>query len=332
MDNRYDLGDYASNRRTTSETPRSSDHNTNRNTNRRPYNRRKQPKSKAPVVFMLILLIAACILAVTTFTFASKYSKSEQERQAQSQSVEEYKQKATEMEKKYNEEKKNADEWKKKYDNLVAVRNGDKKVAYLTFDDGPSENTLKIIDILKKYDIKATFFVIGSSNVEYMKNIVESGNQIALHSYSHDYSEIYRSADAYMKDLKKIHDLVKEKTGRDCKAIRFPGGASNTISAEYCKGIMSVLTEKVHDKGYEYYDWDCDSTDASGTNVEPAKLVAGVNNTSHGKLVTVLMHDTKAKSTTVEALPQIIETLKAKGYDFDTLDNCPRPCHHSVNN
>ena len=216
------------------------------------------------------------------------------------------------------------------------------KVAHLTFDDGPSENTLKILDVLKKYNVKATFFVTAQNldKADYMKRIVDEGHTIALHTYSHDYSKIYSSTDEYFKDLQKIHDLVKKKTGVDARVIRFPGGSSNTISAKYSKGIMTKLTKMVVEKGYSYFDWNCDSTDAEFKNDTGHDRPAGdlvkatVNSAGKQKHICVLMHDTGAKKTTADALPKIIEQLKKKGYIFDKLTvNTPADeFRHSVNN
>lgn len=216
------------------------------------------------------------------------------------------------------------------------------KIAYLTFDDGPSENTLKILKVLKKYNIKATFFVTAQNldKADYMKNIVADGHTIALHTYSHNYGKIYKSTDAYFADLQKIHDLVKEKTGVDTRVIRFPGGSSNTISEKYCKGIMTKLTEMTVDKGYSYFDWNCDSSDAEYKNDtghgRPVKDLVSSTISSAGskKHICVLMHDTAAKKTTADALPGIIEGLKKKGYCFDKLTvNTPTDSfRHNVNN
>lgn len=207
------------------------------------------------------------------------------------------------------------------------------KIVYLTFDDGPSDNTLKILKILKRYDAKATFFVTGNDKVEYMKKIVDAGHTIALHTYSHDYKKIYSSTDAYFNDLNKIHDLVLKKTGVDARVIRFPGGASNTISANYCKGIMSSLTKMVEDRGFKYFDWNVSSGDASADGVAPSKLLSNVRRESSGvDRCVVLMHDTRAKSTTVKALTDICEYYKSKGYEFSGLSTSTLPCHQSVNN
>lgn len=207
------------------------------------------------------------------------------------------------------------------------------KVVYLTFDDGPSENTLKILKTLKKYNAKATFFVIGNSKTEYMKNIVEEGHQIALHTYSHDYGKIYSGTSAYFNDLQKIRDLVYKKTGVDTEIMRFPGGASNTISANYSKGIMTKLTKQVEKKGYKYFDWNVNSGDADGTNVPADKIVNNVKRDSKGvSRCVVLMHDTLAKKTTVKALDKICKYYKDNGYEFDVLSKHSLDCHQTVNN
>ncbi len=196
------------------------------------------------------------------------------------------------------------------------------KVAYLTFDDGPSANTVRILDILDKYDVKATFFVIYHRNMKSRyKEIVKRGHTIALHSYSHNYSKIYKSEKAYFADLKKIHDYIEDVTGVDSKIVRFPGGSSNTVSNKYSKGIMKKLTRSVEDKGYYFHDWNVDSTDASGRNRKASLLLAKVQaGAGRKKTINVLMHDTgKSKKTTVEALPSIIQYLRKQGYRFEAL-------------
>ena len=209
----------------------------------------------------------------------------------------------------------------------------DKKIVYLTFDDGPSENTEKILDILKKYNAKGTFFVTGN-NKEYnnsLKRIVEEGSTVALHTYTHDYAKVYASEEAYFDDLQKIFDMVKDVTGVESKVIRFPGGSSNTVSKQYCPGLMTTLTKAVQEKGFQYFDWNCDSTDASGNHVAVDKLVSNATSSS-AQQINILMHDTAAKDTTVEALPKIIEHYKSQGYSFEALTVDSYPVHHSVNN
>ena len=212
-------------------------------------------------------------------------------------------------------------------------KQSNEKVVYLTFDDGPSANTQKIMDILAKYDAKATFFVTGR-NQDYnylIKDAYQAGHTIALHTYSHEYSTVYASVDAYFDDLNKVGQMVKKEIGFVPHYIRFPGGSSNTISRRYCQGIMSTLTKKVIEQGYQYYDWNGDSTDASGNHVAVAKLIRN-GTLCHDNNVMILCHDTQAKDTTVQALPSIIEHYKNLGYTFKGIDDATYAPHQSVNN
>lgn len=211
---------------------------------------------------------------------------------------------------------------------------GSKKVAYLTFDDGPSKNTAKILDILDRYNVKATFFVKYNSGYEKTyKEIVKRGHTIALHSYTHDYAKIYRSTSAYYNDLNKLSDYIEKVTGVESKILRFPGGSSNTISRSYCRGIMSTLTKSVQNNGYRYYDWNVDSGDADGGTVSEAKIISNIKNRCGSqKQAVILMHDAASKTTTVAALPEIIEYLKSKGYDIQPITQNTPVVHHGVNN
>ena len=209
----------------------------------------------------------------------------------------------------------------------------DAKIVYLTFDDGPSENTKKILDILDQYQAKATFFVTGNNQKknDLIRQAHEKGHSIGLHTYTHDYASVYSSEEAYFKDLQEISDMVEELTGEKSRLIRFPGGSSNTISKKYVPGLMTRLTQAVQEKGYQYFDWNCDSTDASGNNVPEEKLIAAATSSS-AKHINILMHDTDAKNTTVKALPKIIEHYRKLGYAFKGLTVDSYAPHHHVNN
>lgn len=204
------------------------------------------------------------------------------------------------------------------------------KTVYLTFDDGPSRYTPEILDVLDKYGVKATFFVINGRYNGTMKDIVDRGHQIGLHTYSHDYKKIYSSDSAYFNDLQKIHDVVLEETGVDCSIIRFPGGSSNTVSKNYSKGIMSRITKAVGEKGYVYFDWNCSNGDADGANTVQKQLNYCSQFPKSASRVIVLMHDTK--KTTLEALPKIIEYYQSCGMSFDVLTPFTTPIHHNVLN
>jgi peptidoglycan/xylan/chitin deacetylase (PgdA/CDA1 family) len=217
--------------------------------------------------------------------------------------------------------------------NITVVEPDTSKVVYLTFDDGPSENTYKILDILDQYNAKATFFVTGSGQA-YNDAIVQAqqkGHTIGLHTYTHNYSQIYASDEAYFADLQQISDMVENLTGVKSTIIRFPGGSSNTISAGYSQGIMSRLTQQVLNKGYQYFDWNVSSSDASTNTADVNTIVSSSTSATTDKLV-ILFHDSAPKTTTVEALPQIIEHYKKAGYDFKGLDMTSYAAHHGVNN
>lgn len=221
----------------------------------------------------------------------------------------------------------------------IALKNVDQAdtaeggICYLTFDDGPSDNTLKILDILDAYGIKATFFVVGTAKTQYMPQIVNRGHAIGLHSTTHKYDVIYKDINNYLADIKQISDIVYNTTGVRSNIIRFPGGSSNMVSAQYCKGLMTDLTTRMPSLGYSYYDWNVSSGDASAAHVPAATIVNNVLSGAKGKSsICVLMHDTSAKSTTVEALPAIIEGLDAMGFRFAPLTAEVFGFHQKVGN
>lgn len=184
---------------------------------------------------------------------------------------------------------------------------------YLTFDDGPSVNTDEILDILKEYDIKATFFVVGKTDAgseAAYKRIVEEGHTLAMHSYSHKYDEIYESKEAFVSDLTQLQEYLYEITGVWPRIYRFPGGSSNTVS----KADMSELIRYLTNMGIVYYDWNVASGDAVSRTLSVETIVencmTGINKQSES---VVLLHDAANKKTTVEALPEIIEQVLAQG-------------------
>lgn len=207
----------------------------------------------------------------------------------------------------------------------------DEKVVYLTFDDGPSENTKKILDILAEYDAKATFFITGANEQcrPYIKEAYDAGHTIGLHTYTHNYDEVYESDDAYFADLEKVGEVAKEQIGFVPCFIRFPGGSSNMVSAQYNKGIMTRLVKSVQEKGYQYYDWNLDSGDAAGCGKEEIEQNATTDKINH---VMILFHDTQTKDATVEALPYILKYYTDLGYEFRGIDRDSYVSHHSVQN
>lgn len=203
---------------------------------------------------------------------------------------------------------------------------------YLTFDDGPSNNTSKILDILKQEDIKATFFLVNfnSSYNPVVKRIYDEGHSIGIHSYTHNYKLIYSSVNAYFDDLNKMNDKIKTITGSDTKLLRFPGGSSNTISS-FNKGIMTTLVKEVTNAGYHYFDWNVDSSDAWSARNSNDVYNNVINNLKKGTNI-VLMHDLSSNEKTINILEKIIKDAKEKGYIFENITMNTKEIHHGINN
>ena len=203
------------------------------------------------------------------------------------------------------------------------------KVIYLTFDDGPSEHTEKLLSILKKYNVKATFFVMNTGYTHLLDDIVNQGHAIAAHTYTHNYQKIYASEEAYFNDLNKILSKIESCTGVQTKLLRFPGGSSNTVS-RFNSGIMSRLTNEVVDRGYRYFDWNVDSNDAGGAKSADQVYQNVINGVRNRRVSVVLQHDTKGYS--VEAVERIIVWALENGYTFLPLKTDSPTAAHGVRN
>ena len=208
---------------------------------------------------------------------------------------------------------------------------------YLTFDDGPNPGTTsQILDILKEEGVKATFFVTAHGPDSLLKREFDEGHSIALHTATHDYSYVYRSEENYFEDLKRVSDRVKRVTGQETKLIRFPGGSSNTVSRHYNQGIMTRLTAEVLERGYRYYDWNVDASDAwqcaksSVSNKRDCVYNNVTRNLSKSNANVVLMHD--VKQHTADALRDIIRYGKENGYSFELIDMGTKMVRFKVNN
>lgn len=200
----------------------------------------------------------------------------------------------------------------------------DKRIAYLTFDDGPSKNTMKILDILKKYNVKATFFVNGREDefsLKVYERIIKEGHKLGNHTYSHDYSYIYNDMNNFIEDFDKLQNLIKYNYNYEMKIARFPGGSNNTISENYNHNIMKDLSKFLIASGYTYFDWNIDSNDSKSITPDKNYIINSVLENSKGmNSAIILMHDNIMKTTTVEALPYIINGLVSQGYEFNSLD------------
>ena len=207
---------------------------------------------------------------------------------------------------------------------------GEAGVIYLTFDDGPNSNyTPTILNVLKKYNVKATFFVTSAGPDSLIKREYDEGHAIGLHSSSHDYAKIYKSSEAFWADMNVVASRVKRITGVDSKLIRFPGGASNTVSRKYNSGIMSRLANEVLEKGYNYYDWNISSGDAGGTTDPNVEYKNVVNSLSKSRGNVILMHD--IKKHTMNAIENIVKYGLDNGYQFKVLSSSVN-CKQKVNN
>ncbi len=201
---------------------------------------------------------------------------------------------------------------------------------YLTFDDGPSPTTETVLDVLKEENVPATFFVIAAeNNREYLpllERTVAEGHQIALHSCTHEYRQIYADDTAYWEDIKELRQQLAPYVDAEAiRWLRFPGGSTNTVSHKYGgSGIMKTLKRQAEEKGYRYVDWNVCAEDAAGGHPGASEILRNVIEDAQGKdTCVVLMHDTKATKTTAEALPDIIDWFRENGYEFCTIDQMP---------
>lgn len=207
------------------------------------------------------------------------------------------------------------------------VPNG--KSIYLTFDDGPGPRTGELLDILKKYNVKATFFVVNTAYISTIERAAAEGHTIAIHSATHKFKEIYASEDAYFNDLYTMQEIIKSYTGQTATLLRFPGGSSNTVS-RFNPGIMTRLTQLVHQRGFQYFDWNVDSRDAGGAKTAEEVYYNVINGIGDKQAAIVLQHDIKGFS--IDAVEWIIQWGLENGYTFRALDMTSPAAHHGINN
>ena len=203
------------------------------------------------------------------------------------------------------------------------------KTIYLTFDDGPGPDTGRLLDVLNRYQVKATFFVVDTGYPELMQRIVNEGHSIGIHTRTHRYQQIYSSPEAYFQDLFQMQQVIQDATGVQTWLLRFPGGSSNTVS-NFNPGIMSRLTEALTDMGYKYFDWNVSSGDA-GETTKTDVVISNIESGCRGmKASVVLQHDIKDFS--VNAVESVIIWGLQNGYTFRALDMSSPDAHHGVNN
>lgn len=196
---------------------------------------------------------------------------------------------------------------------------GDVHNVYLTFNSVPGDNTKELLDVLAQYDVKATFFVVGSEEegvAEVYQRIVNEGHTIGMHSYSNQYSLIYSSTNAFKDDYQKISDYLYELTGTRSDYYRFPGGSGNEISNVNMAEFVHILNQEQ----ITYYDWNVSAGDAANSYTVDDVLNNVLDGVSKYKTSVVLLHDGENKSTTVDALGTLIEKLQEQGAQILPID------------
>ena len=202
-----------------------------------------------------------------------------------------------------------------KLENMILDKKTDAKIAYLTFDDGPYDQTSKYLDILKKNNVRATFFTLGKQDYKntYIR-IVNEDHTLANHTYYHSiHNGLYKSSDNFMNQVKKLEDLIYGYTGYKTNIVRFPGGSS---TAGKLKG---EIVNKLHDKGYKYVDWNCYTGDGSNDLMSKHDAYYYYQETCKDDIIVILMHD--YNYSTMNNLEKIINNLKERGYILLPLTN-----------
>ena len=217
---------------------------------------------------------------------------------------------------------------------LPPVIDPPEKTIYLTFDDGPSGHTEYLLDVLKRYDVKVTFFVVGQRRrKDLIKRAFEEGHSIGVHSYTHAYEKIYASEAAFFEDFLATEEVIREQTGQYSTIFRFPGGSNNTVS-RFNRGIMTRLARIMEDMGYRYFDWNASSGDASaGSSNRAVEEYFGIlcyrTKADVGPIV-ILQHDLNGNS--VRAVELFIPWAQERGFTFLPLDMTSPVFHDEINN
>jgi peptidoglycan-N-acetylglucosamine deacetylase len=286
-------------------------------------------KNKSFTGFAFFILVLLFILLITIHNDKETNSKEDKQQVRNNlQSLQQMSILENNMEKeKHNSTNTKKADYKKLFPDLYTVYSEPKemqknrKVVYLTFDDGPSEYTFKILDILNNNDIKATFFIVGSSineeGEDCLKRMVHEGHTIGVHSYSHLCNEIYCSIEHLLEDFNRVYQQIYDITGKRINIYRFPLGSLNG----YNKEIKDAMIAEMERRGFSCYDWNVDTEDSTGRPTVKSIKKNILRNLDKQDQPIILLHDSLINDVTVSSLPSIIKMLKDKGYEFDTLDN-----------
>ncbi len=282
--------------------------------------KRRREKKKAVIrrIFSLIVILAILILS-TMLAFANSQLKQQKALVLEQQA------KNAELTQQIADLQAQVEELKlreQQYINSSTAAQSRPKAVYLTFDDGPGPNTEALLQVLKENNAKATFFLTGvqvEKFPELVKKISDAGHEVGLHSYSHNYQQIYASKEAFFEDFDKVEALVKKQTGKQPTMFRFPGGSNNAyLNTDVRKQIIAELDRR----GYGYCDWNALTKDAEGKKLDSATLAANAIQTIGSQThPVVLAHDGGGNSTPPDAVADIIKTMKGKGYQFQALTN-----------
>lgn len=288
------------------------------------YVRRSRDKRKIRMIFGLVIVLLIGGLGVKfTLNYLDKKEKEEERQRIEEEKLA--------QKKKEEEERKKVKPISGLYPKMVVEKQAFKeidpedKVIYITFDDGPWAETERLLDTLDSLDIKVTFFVSGQFDddkglVKKIKMIHKRGHEVAVHSYSHDYKQIYASIESYLKDYKKMDDIIVKATGKRSSVYRFPGGSNNGFN----EAIRNDLLKEMNSRNLVYHDWNAFDGDTEGYTTSQM-IERAVRECSSMNRSILLMHDLPAKKEVVDALPQIVNQLKAKGYRFEKLDGTVEP-------
>lgn len=198
------------------------------------------------------------------------------------------------------------------------------KVVYLTIDDGPDpKSTPRYLEVLRQYNVKATFFMVGATmekNPQLVKDIDSESHAIGNHSYTHNYGSLYANTENFTEEILKTEEIIYSLTGKRPKIFRAPGGSPNMRKTE--------LIDKLNELGYAFFDWNVSAADTAPRGITKSQVLYNIKRESKGvKKVIVLMHDNHRRTASVEALPEVIEWFKEKGYEFGTLNESIEPIH-----
>lgn len=287
--------------------------------------KQKLDKKKIILVILIIVAFICVILIQKNISKTIEEYKVYKQYEAQVESINhqaEEKIKAEEAKKEKERQEKLPNLTESGKENISKIYHSDTKRAFLTFDDGPSAVTSKILDTLKQENIKASFFVLGSNveaRPEMVKRMYDEGHFIGIHGTSHVYSQIYQSPQSVLDEYNMCNEKIKNALGEqeyNPHLFRFPGGLAGGKYAE----VKAQAKELLLQNNIEHVDWNALNGDAETNKLSSEFEMKRLQETTAGKnSVVILMHDAQAKSVTADTLPQIISYLKEQGYEFENF-------------